>query len=216
MIPIMKRFALEECSDSRSPGVPSRARRAEPAARGHEPVPSIHDTINRGTGDRAIQKSALNDPEDPRWSGKLVARGPRAGGPSAPRPQPARPGDPAEVRMLRSGTPAVTCAGWRAGRHDCRSGRRIQSPEAQPSTAAPDRLATEVPAAGSLPPMAPPEQPAGPPDGLPAVEEPRSPNLPEAAPSAAPSPLRPRRREHRRRAGRACRQSQLTPGGTGG
>ena len=81
-------LAIAGCAQSRS-SMPS------PQPVGMEPVPSIHDTINRGTGDRAIQKSALNDPEDPRWSGKLAARGPRAGGPSGPRPQAARPGDPA-------------------------------------------------------------------------------------------------------------------------
>ncbi len=34
-----------------------------------EPIPSIYETINRGTGNAALAQTALHDPKDPRWTG---------------------------------------------------------------------------------------------------------------------------------------------------
>src|SRR5437879_2240589 len=59
---------------------------------GLKPVPSLSDTINRGTGNPAMVQSALGDPNDPRWKG--VAPSPdagRAGTPGGPSPPQAAP-----------------------------------------------------------------------------------------------------------------------------
>src|SRR5207248_1531776 len=74
--PIMKRqfvagvlgLALAGCAQSRS-AVPKGAA-AAPDPVSLTPIPSIHDTINRGTGDAALTQTALKDPADPRWNGR--------------------------------------------------------------------------------------------------------------------------------------------------
>src|SRR5258708_4055380 len=60
-------LALAGCAQSRS-ALPKRATATEPVAL--TPVPSIHDTINRGRGGAKLSQSALGDRKDPRWSGR--------------------------------------------------------------------------------------------------------------------------------------------------
>jgi parvulin-like peptidyl-prolyl isomerase len=63
-------LALAGCAHTRS-DVPKKPDATTPASPvGMNPVPSIHDTINRGTGDSALAQHVLNDPKDPRWSGQ--------------------------------------------------------------------------------------------------------------------------------------------------
>ncbi|MGA8350486.1 MAG: hypothetical protein WB773_22025, partial [Isosphaeraceae bacterium] len=74
-------LALAGCAQSRS-SLPVAASRGQPI--GMEPVPSINDTINRGTGDPAIVQATLPDPKSPNWSGEFIPpRGP-AGTPPGP------------------------------------------------------------------------------------------------------------------------------------
>src|SRR5271157_1556201 len=92
-------LALAGCAQSRS-SVPGAASRGQPI--GMEPVPSISDTINRGTGDPTIVQATLPDPKNPRWSGEFIPpRGPAGTPPglqlarSGPVPTPASTSDPA-------------------------------------------------------------------------------------------------------------------------
>src|SRR5262245_10513259 len=71
-------LALAGCAHSRMDG-PKSAGAANPVGPvGMSPVPSLHDTINRGTGNPALAQSALGAPRDPRWSGNAPS-------PDAPR-----------------------------------------------------------------------------------------------------------------------------------
>src|SRR5271166_4859242 len=74
-------LALAGCAQSRS-SMPGTVARGQPI--NMDPVPSLKDTINRGTGDPAIVQATLPDPKDPRWSGEFIPpRGP-AGTPPGP------------------------------------------------------------------------------------------------------------------------------------
>ncbi len=67
-------LAVAGCAHFRSeaPKGPPSANPASPV--GMQPVPSIYDTINRGTGNPAMAQSALGNPNDPRWSGQAPRR----------------------------------------------------------------------------------------------------------------------------------------------
>ena len=59
------------------------------------PVPSIYDTVNRGTGGKALAKTAIKDPDDPQWAGRTqvsVAARPIAPGSPGPALTPDRVG----------------------------------------------------------------------------------------------------------------------------
>ena len=74
-------LALAGCAQSRS-SLPVAASRGQPI--GMEPVPSINDTINRGTGDPAIVQATLPDPKNPNWSGEFIPPHGPAGTPAGP------------------------------------------------------------------------------------------------------------------------------------
>ncbi|WP_165222240.1 peptidylprolyl isomerase [Aquisphaera insulae] len=57
------------CAQPR-PTLPQPPGAARPV--GLEPVPVLSDTINRGTGDRAVQRTALGDPRNRKWSGNFI------------------------------------------------------------------------------------------------------------------------------------------------
>ena len=74
-------LALAGCAQSRS-SLPGAGSRGQPV--GMEPVPSINDTINRGTGDPAIVQATLPDPKNPNWSGEFIPPHGPAGTPAGP------------------------------------------------------------------------------------------------------------------------------------
>ena len=78
-------LALAGCAQSRS-SLPVAASRGQPI--GMEPVPSINDTINRGTGDPAIVQATLPDPKNPNWSGEFIPPHGPAGTPAGPQVAP--------------------------------------------------------------------------------------------------------------------------------
>jgi hypothetical protein len=82
-------LALAGCAQSRS-AMPGKA---QPV--GMDPIPSLRDTINRGTGDQTIQQASLPDPKSPNWSGEYApSTGPGVGVPGGQRlarTGPARP-----------------------------------------------------------------------------------------------------------------------------
>ncbi len=80
-------LALAGCAQSRS-SMPGAASHGQPI--GMEPVPSISDTINRGTGDPAIVQATLPDPKNPNWSGEFTP--PLGPARTPPGPQVARSG----------------------------------------------------------------------------------------------------------------------------
>src|SRR5207248_7753949 len=61
-------LALAGCAQSRS-AIPKGASDATGPV-GLAPVPSVYDTINRGTGNPALVQTALKDSTDPRWNGR--------------------------------------------------------------------------------------------------------------------------------------------------
>ncbi len=92
-------LALAGCAQSR-PSLPTPASPQKPV--GMDPVPSISDTINRGTGDPAVVQSTLPDPKNPIWSGDYIpTTGPAARKPPAP-----------QVCAIRSG--GKSCSGDRS------------------------------------------------------------------------------------------------------
>ncbi|QEH33511.1 peptidylprolyl isomerase [Aquisphaera giovannonii] len=161
-------LALAGCAQSRS-SLPSPPGAAGPI--GVEPIPVLNDTINRGMGDRAVQRTALGDPNSPRWSGSFVPE--RAGVPAGagtPDPVAAPAAAPRAVRPSPSSpgagpNPAAAAVATAAGT------------TAAPSAAPPD---TDVPAA-STPAAAAAE-------GLPPVDEPApAPAAPVQAPPSDPA-----------------------------
>ena len=150
-----------------------------------EPVPSINDTINRGTGDPAIVQATLPDPKNPNWSGEFIPpRGP-AGTP--PGPQVARSGP---VQGSASSTDS-------ASRASAPASAVLASPSSPPPASAAGLLAgAGMPAPAADPqaaraPTAPPVQtvPAQQP-GMADLEVSRSPGEvpPTAAAAGSPSP----------------------------
>jgi len=73
-------LAIGGCAQSRSMRLPEGP---DSKPIGVDPVPSIHETINRGTNP-AVARSALSDPANPQWSGQSQPEQPPATGP-APR-----------------------------------------------------------------------------------------------------------------------------------
>ena len=77
--PIMRRvfvvsllsLAAAGCAQSRSTLAKQDPSAAEPVS--IKPVPSLTETVNRGMGNQAVVRSALKDPDDPRWSGRAPA-----------------------------------------------------------------------------------------------------------------------------------------------
>src|SRR5262249_32672646 len=61
-------LALIGCAQSRSTVPKGASKSTEPI--GLTPVPSVYDTINRGTGNSALVQSAIKDPADPHWNGQ--------------------------------------------------------------------------------------------------------------------------------------------------
>lgn len=187
MVSIMKHYALAGMLGLAVAGC-AQSRSAMPGSKpvGMEPVPSIHDTINRGTGDAAVQKSTLADPEDPRWSGRITAR---RSGPSSP---PARAVGPAGPQDAQHGVPQPLPAigGVNAGQ------AAVNSPATAPEADGLDPQGQDSPpptgpeafdpAAGALPPMAPPENPDVRAEGLPSVEEPKALGVTSTAPAVSP------------------------------
>jgi peptidyl-prolyl cis-trans isomerase SurA len=177
MLAGMLGLAVSGCAQSRS-----KMPASQPV--GMDPVPSIHDTINRGTGDRALQQSALRDPEDPRWSGRPATAGQAAGRP-APYPAQAsgpvassartdaKEATPQPLPPLAGVTPQPAAA-------PAAGGEGSQSPEMP--AAPPERQ----PANPALPPAesAPADPPA---EALPSVEETKSSSAPAAAAPASPA-----------------------------
>src|SRR5215470_8764813 len=101
-------LALAGCAHSRSEvsKTPDDTKPVGPV--GLQPLPSLRDTINRGTGNAALAQSALGDPNDARWSGV------------APSPDSIRPGSsgasipaqtPQSPRMAANEEPAAEPAG---------------------------------------------------------------------------------------------------------
>ena len=175
-------LALAGCAQSRS-SVPGAASRGQPI--GMEPVPSINDTINRGTGDPAIARATLPDPKDPKWTGEFVPpRGP-AGTP--PGPQVARSG-------LVQGSASSTAS---ASRASAPASAVLASPSSPPPASAAGLLAgAGMPAPAADPqaaraPTAPPLQtvPSQQP-GMTDLEVSRSPGEvpPTAAAAGSPAP----------------------------
>lgn len=131
--PIMKRqfvagvlgLALAGCAHSRSDVAkgPDGSTANKPVA--ITPVPSIHDTINRGTGSPALAQTALGNPADPQWSGRAPAPG--AGNPTAPAGTNPAPGGPA-VQMAGA-NPSAAPAELSAAPA---SGARGLAPQPQP------------------------------------------------------------------------------------
>ena len=77
----MLSLAVAGCTPSRS-SMPGGASRGQPI--GMDPVPSLNETINRGTGDLAIQQATLPDAKSPNWSGQFSPpRRGQAGNPPA-------------------------------------------------------------------------------------------------------------------------------------
>src|SRR5271166_6320459 len=201
-------LALAGCAQSRS-SLPGAASRGQPI--GMEPVPSINDTINRGTGDPALVQATLPDPKSPNWSGEFIPpRGP-AGTP--PGPQVARPGPvqasasstdspsrasaPASAVLASpSSPPPASAAGLLAGAGMPAAAADPQA--AQAPTAPPvQTLPSQQPGMGDLevgrspgevPPTAAAAGSPSPDQALPPIEEPRADGAPGAPLEAAVAP----------------------------
>ncbi|MGZ3380410.1 MAG: peptidylprolyl isomerase [Isosphaeraceae bacterium] len=201
-------LALAGCAQSRS-SLPVAASRGQPI--GMEPVPSINDTINRGTGDPAIVQATLPDPKSPNWSGEFIPpRGP-AGTP--PGPQVARSDavqgsasstDPAgrasapasAVLASPSSPPPASAAGLLAGAGmpapavDPQAARAPTAPPVQTLPSQQPVMANlEVSRSpGEVPPTAAAAGSPSPVQALPPVEEPRAVGAPGAPLEAAVAP----------------------------
>ena len=103
-------LALAGCAHSRSevPKGPGTGNPVGPV--GMQPVPSIHDSVNRGTGNAAMAQSALGDPNDPRWSGRAPAPSPDPNRPGvSDAPTPSQSPQPAQ---MAAAAPADTPPNW--------------------------------------------------------------------------------------------------------
>lgn len=175
-------LALAGCTHSRS---------ASPVASrpvGMDPIPSIHDSINRGMGDASLQKATLSDVRHPKWSGKYApARddrtlGPNAGAPAGPAPAVA---STTAASLNRPGTPAVLAT------------PSSPPPDSEARAANPAELAVApgpAPAGGAASagelPVVEETGPGAAPAGLPPVTEPPKSAAPAAPPDVnhAPAP----------------------------
>ncbi len=141
------------CAQSRSalsqqdpPGSTTAKSKLGPVA--VNPVPSLYDTVNRSMGNSAVVRSAIKDPDDPRWSGRApasVALNP--GG-----PVPADSGQ-SQTQMALAGdakptTPTATAAVPAQGP----LATQLPATAAVPAQAP---LATELPATAAVPAQAP-------------------------------------------------------------
>ncbi|MHB1558064.1 MAG: hypothetical protein ACYC61_11425, partial [Isosphaeraceae bacterium] len=100
-------LALTGCAHFRSEAPKGPGQKNPPEPISMKPVPSIYDTINRGTGNPVIAQSALGNPNDPRWAGQ--APPPGAGGPAFTNPaQPSPAMQP--TQMADTGAPAGSTA----------------------------------------------------------------------------------------------------------
>jgi parvulin-like peptidyl-prolyl isomerase len=128
--PIMKRVIVVTllslgaagCAQSRSalsqqdpPGSTAARSKLGPVA--VNPVPSLDQTVNRGLGNSAVVRSAIKDPDDPRWTGRAPAsatanpnpEGAVAAAPRQSNPQSAEVRDPAPAPdPLAAQAPATT------------------------------------------------------------------------------------------------------------
>lgn len=82
-------LALAGCAHSRSELARTPDGKKPDGPVGLTPIPSIHDSINRGTGGAALAQAALGDPNDPRWAG--IAPNPGANPPGPPGANPSGP-----------------------------------------------------------------------------------------------------------------------------
>ncbi len=207
-------LALAGCARSRT-SMPAAALRAQPV--GMEPVPSITDTINRGTGDPAVVQSTLPDPKSPRWSGAYI---PPAGGPAQTpaAPQVARasgvqgapaPTDPAvrasiansSVLASPSSPPPANASGLLTGAGIPAAGRDTQAAQAlSPSPLAVQAGTTAKPGIADLEISRAPDQmlattatpgTPSPDQGLPPVEESRAASMSAAPVENASTPAAP-------------------------
>ena len=220
-------LALAGCAQSRSP-VPGAASRGQPI--GIEPVPSINDTINRGTGDPAIVQATLPDPKNPKWSGEFIPpRGPagtppglrvtRSGpvqGSASSTDSASRASAPASAVLASpSSPPPASAAGLLAGAGmpapavDPQAARAPTAPPVQtvPSQQ-PGMADLEVSRSpGEVPPTTEAAGSPSPDQALPPVEEPRA--------AGAPAPARGRRGSDRDGSGRGgsdrCPESVVRP-----
>jgi parvulin-like peptidyl-prolyl isomerase len=79
----MLSLALAGCAQSK--GALSRGASYPPSPVAIAPVPSIYDTINQGTGGKALAQTAINNPEDPQWAGRTqVSQAARPVSPGSP------------------------------------------------------------------------------------------------------------------------------------
>ncbi|MGZ3354165.1 MAG: hypothetical protein ACXVBO_04845, partial [Isosphaeraceae bacterium] len=201
-------LALAGCAQSRS-SLPVAASRGQPI--GMEPVPSINDTINRGTGDPAIVQATLPDPKSPNWSGEFIPpRGP-AGTPLGPQvarsdavqgsassTDPAgRASAPASAVLASpSSPPPASAAGLLAGAGmpapavDPQAARAPTAPPVQTLPSQQPVMANlEVSRSpGEVPPTAAAAGSPSPVQALPPVEEPRAVGAPGAPLEAAVAP----------------------------
>ena len=86
----MLSLALAGCAQSK--GALSRGASYPPSPVAITPVPSIYDTINQGTGGKALAQTAIKNPDDPQWAGQTqvsVAARPIAPGSPGPALTPA-------------------------------------------------------------------------------------------------------------------------------
>ena len=167
-------LALAGCAQSRS-SMPGTASRPQPI--GMDPVPAIADTINRGTGDPAVVKSTLPDPNNPKWSGEYVpvtgVPGTDATGTAARAGWPGAGNDPSSSPPAALSSPPTSTV--------------LASPSSPPPADATGLLAgagAQTAALGSQavqPPPAPTLQPV--PEQQPAVADPALARLPDQAPA---------------------------------
>ena len=152
-------LATAGCAQSRS--ALSKQDSPAPSPVAATPVPSVYDTINT-PGNPAIVRTAIKDPDDPRWKGQAAssAATPSSGGRAAP------PGQPyAQVAGPASAAPE---SGPMAAQVSPSLAPRDQPPQAPGSTMAPADPLAAAPVAAVTPLAAGPvEQPA--PDSQPAA-----------------------------------------------
>ena len=191
--PIMKRVLVVTllslgaagCAQSRSalsqqdpPGSTAARSKLGPVA--VNPVPSLDETVNRGFGNSAVVRSAIKDPDNPRWSGRAPATS------VAPSPGGAVPAGPGQSQTQMALTDDGKPTRLDRDRGHVPAWRKV--PTQLPATAAvPEQgpLATQLPATAAVPAPGPlaTELPAT--AAVPAAG-PFATEVPAAAPSSAP------------------------------
>ena len=91
------------CAQSRSALSPPDKAAPPPVA--VRPVPSLDDTVNRGLGNSAVIRTAIKDPDDPRWSGRAPASA-SAGNTAAVAAGPGQPNG-TQTEQTAGGAPAT-------------------------------------------------------------------------------------------------------------